>query len=156
MAIRGTANMPATDELVGRPVYDADDQKIGDVEGLYVDNHEGAARYLAVQSGWFGPNRHVIPIDEATARGSDPDKEILVPYTRDELSGAPTFEDGHELTLRDERRLQEYYGVESYQEVLDARQTSPAPTPEVAEAELEAAINRGEDPRSVRTRRWGV
>lgn len=156
MAIRGTSRMPTTDDLVGRPVYDADDQKVGTIEGLYLDGDASEPRYLAVQSGWFGDKRHVIPIDEATARGSDPDKEVLVPYSRDELAAAPTFGEGHDLTLHDERDLQEHYGIEGYREAIDARQTSPAPTPEIAEAELEAAIRRGDDPATIRTKRWGV
>lgn len=156
MAIRGTARMPAADDLVGRPVYDADDQKVGTVEGLYLDGDGSEPRYLAVQSGWFGSKRHVIPMDDASARGSDPEKEILVPYSRDKLSAAPTFEEGHDLTLHDERDLQEHYGLGSYKEAIDARQTSPAPTPQVAEAELGAAIQRGDDPMSIRTKRWGV
>jgi sporulation protein YlmC with PRC-barrel domain len=154
MAIRGTANLPAVEHLVGRPVYDSSDEKVGTVEGLYLDRVDGTARYLAVESGWFGNRRHVIPVDDLSARGTDPDKEILLPYSRERLSNPPTFGEEHDLTPRDESELQEHYGFESYHDILDARQTSPAPTPEVAEAELKAAVDRGDDPMVVRTQRW--
>lgn len=57
----------------------------------------------------------------------------------------------NDLTLADESDVQEYYGLESYRDILEARQTAPAPTPEIAEVELQAAISRGDDPSSVRT-----
>jgi hypothetical protein len=37
-----------------------------------------------------------------------------------------------------------------------ARQTTPAPTPEIAEAEVADAIDRGDDPNKVAVKRWGV
>lgn len=156
MTTRGTATLPARDELVGTPVFDANDDGVGTVKGVYVDPADGSPRYLAVDSGWFGDRRHVIPVDEASARGTDPDKEILLPYSREKLSKAPTFEEDRELTLRDESAIQEYYGLESYEAMLEARQTAPAPTPAIAEAELKAAIDRGDDPGAVRVKRWGV
>lgn len=156
MAIRGTATMPTVDELVGRPVYYAGDEKVGTVDGVYLDPDDGSARYLAVTSGWFGTKRHVIPMDDLTARGTDPDKEILAPYSKERFSEAPLFEEDHDLTLRDESAVQQHYGLESYQDAIDARQTAPAPTPEIAEAELQAALARGDEPMTVRTKRWGV
>jgi sporulation protein YlmC with PRC-barrel domain len=156
MTVRGTANLPATEDLVGRPVYDENDEKIGTVAGLYLDATDGEATYLAVESGWFGTRRHVIPLDDVTARGTDPDKDIILPYSRETLSSAPTFGEHDDLTLRDESEVHEHYGLESYQNILDARQTAPAPTPEIAEAEMQAAVRRGDDPSNVRTKRWGV
>ena len=156
MAIRGTAQIPSVEDLVGRPVYDAGDEKVGTVDGVYVNPSDGSARYLAVTSGWFGTKRHIVPLDDLTARGSDPDKEILAPYSKERFSEAPTFEKDQDLTLRDESAVQRHYGLESYGDAIDARQTSPAPTPEIAEAEVEGALNAGEDPMAVRTKRWGV
>ena len=37
-----------------------------------------------------------------------------------------------------------------------ARQTEPAPTTRIADAEVEAAIERGHDPAEVRLKRWGT
>lgn len=156
MTVRGTANLPATEDLVGRPVFSENDEKIGTIDGLYLDPADGAARYLAIETGWFGTRRHVVPIDDVTARGTDPDKEILLPYSRETLSLGPTFGPDDDLTLDDESDVQEHYGLESYREILRARQTAPAPTPEIAEAEMQAALSRGNDPLSIRTKRWGV
>lgn len=156
MTVRGTASLPATEDLIGRPAYDTNDEKVGTVAGLYVDPADGEAMYLAVESGWFGSRRHVVPLVNVTARGTDPDKEILLPYTREKLSLAPTFGEDDDLTLADESDVQEYYGLESYRDVLEARQTAPAPTREIAEAELQDAVSRGGDPSSVRTKRWGA
>jgi len=156
MSVRGTASLPATDDLVGRPVFDADGEKVGNIDGLYLDPQDGSVRYLAIETGWFGERRHVIPIEDVTARGSDPDKEILLPYSRRTLSLAPTFVPDEDITIADESDVQEHFGFESYRDILEARQTTPAPTPEIAEAEIQDALSRGDDPLSIRTKRWGI
>lgn len=156
MTVRGTANLPATDGMVGRPVLDADGGEVGSVDGLYVDPQDGSVKYLAIETGWFAERRHVIPIEDVTARGSDPDKEIVLPYSRQTLSLAPTFAPDDDITIADESDVQEHFGLESYRDVLEARQTTPAPTPEIAEAEIHDALRRGEDPLTIRTKRWGM
>lgn len=70
---------------------DTNDEKLGTVAGLHIDHANGEALYLAVESGWFGSRRHVIPLNDITARGTDPDRDILLPYSREKLSLAPTF-----------------------------------------------------------------
>ncbi len=60
------------------------------------------------------------------------------------------------LSLDDLSHVHEHYGLASYEDVIAARQTSPAPTPEIARAELASDVRSGRDPLDVAVRRWGV
>jgi sporulation protein YlmC with PRC-barrel domain len=148
--------LPSFEDLEGMEVRDVDGDKIGKVEDSYTDESGGYARYLAVKTGWFGGKRHVIPVDDVRVERDGDDAFLRVPYTRGELEAAPTYEAGEDLTTAHESDVYRHYGRQGYWEEVRARQTTPAPTPEIAEAEVEDAIRRGDDPREVRVRRWGV
>lgn len=143
----GTA-LPDLDQLKGMNVYDLNDEKIGSVEGVYVDGDDrtpGTVRYLAVESGWFGTKRHIIPLDDVhvTDRGD----ALVVPYGRDHLETAPTYDDRDQISADDEDQIYGHYGRTGYWEAVHARQTTPAPTPEIARAEAADDLARGRDGR---------
>ena len=107
---------------------------------------------MAVKTGWFGTKRHMIPIDDVRMEGD----HLIVPYDKDHLREGPTFERDEDFTRSHEERVYGHYGRTGYWDAVRARQTTPAPTPEIAEAEVADAIDRGEDPRQVAVKRWGV
>ncbi len=130
------ATLPELDRLRGMNVYDLNDDKIGSVEGVYVNNDErtpGAIRYLAVESGWFGTKRHIIPLDDVQM--TDKGNALVVPYGRDHLETAPTYDDRDELPPAEEERIYSHYGRTGYWHEVAAKQTTPAATPEIARAE---------------------
>jgi sporulation protein YlmC with PRC-barrel domain len=140
------------DRLEGMKVRDANGDKIGTVEDSYTDTQGTYLRYLAVKTGWFGTKRHMIPIDDVRMEGD----HLVVPYDKDHLREGPTFERDEDFTRSHEERVYGHYGRTGYWDAVRARQTTPAPTPEIAEAEVADAIDRGEDPRQVAVKRWGV
>ena len=145
MTMAGAA-LPAFDRLKGMDVYDLNDDKIGSVEGVYVDGDEktpGSIRYLAVQSGWFGSKRHIIPLDDVQL--SDRGDALVVPYGRDHLETAPTYDDRDEISSDEEERIYSHYGRTGYWEAVRAKQTTPAATPEIARADAADGLNRGRD-----------
>lgn len=147
--------LPSMDRLEGMEVRDRDDNKIGKVDDTYVDHDGGAhARYLAITTGWFGKKRHVIPVDDV--RMGDDDSHLTVPYTKQQLEDAPTYDSDEDMTERHEQDVYRHYDREGYWESVRARQTEPAPTPEIAEAEAADAVRRGQDPSRIRVKRWGV
>lgn len=170
--------LPPMEDLRGMTVRDATGERIGTVDDVFVDESGAYVRYLSVGTGWFGTRRHLIPIDEVTT-GTD-EGELIVPYTRDQLQEAPAYEQDETITASHEADVYRHYGRPGYWEAirdrqetpaatpeiaraegergedLEARQTAPAPIPEIAEQEAEAAVARGEDPRAVRVKRWGV
>ena len=148
--------MPPLDELEGMEVRDSSGEKIGKVDDVYTDTGGGYVRYLAVKTGWFGSKRHMIPVDDARVESDGEDTYLTVPYAKDDLRDAPTHDRDEEFTHRHEEETYGHYGRPGYWEAVRARQTTPAPTPEIAEAEVQAAIDRGDDPNGVAVKRWGI
>jgi hypothetical protein len=148
--------LPRLEDLGGLEVRDRNGDKIGKVDDTYTDERGGFARYLAVKTGWFGTKRHMIPVDDVTMESDGDDRYLVVPYDKDHLREGPTFERDEDFTREHENATYSHYGRTGYWDAIRARQTTPAPTPEIAEAEAEDAIDRGDDPRQVAVKRWGV
>jgi hypothetical protein len=147
-----TTSVPSMDRLEGMEVRDPTGEKIGTVNDSYTDTGGTYLRYVAVSTGWFGTKRHMIPVDEIYVE----DDYLVVPYDKDHLREGPTFERDEDFTRGHEERVYGHYGRTGYWDAVRARQTTPAPTPEIAEAEVADAIDRGEDPNQVAVKRWGV
>jgi sporulation protein YlmC with PRC-barrel domain len=151
-----TTVLPPIERLEGMEVRDPSGEKIGKVDDSYTDAQGSYLRYLAVRTGWFGIKRHMIPVDDVRVEGDENDEYLVVPYDKDRLKEAPTFERDDEFTRRHESEIYGHYGRTAYWDAVRARQTAPAPTPEIAEAEVADAIDRGDDPNRVAVKRWGV
>ena len=148
--------LPRLEDLDGMEVRDRNGDKIGKVDDTYTDEQGGFARYLAVKTGWFGTKRHMIPVDDISMESDGDDRYLTVPYDKDHLREGPTFERDEDFTREHESATYSHYGRTGYWDAIRARQTTPAPTPEIAEAEADDAIRRGDDPRTVAVKRWGV
>jgi hypothetical protein len=144
------------DQLAGMKVRDVDGEKIGTVDDSYTDAQGSYLRYVAVKTGWFGSKRHLIPIDDVHVEGEGRDTYLVVPYSKDRLREGPTFERDQSFTRAHEEDVYSHYGRTGYWDAVRARQTAPAPTPDIAEAEVADAIDRGDDPNTVAVKRWGV
>jgi sporulation protein YlmC with PRC-barrel domain len=140
-------------------VRTTDGEKVGKVKDVYLDADARFARYLVVKTGWFS-GTHVVPVDDVTYLDEGHDAYVQVPYTEGQLKRAPTFGDDDEVTPEREREIYDHYQRVGYwdetRDIVRARQTEPAPTPQIAEAEVADEIRRGRDPRRVRVKRWGV
>jgi PRC-barrel domain len=148
--------LPPFDSLEGMEVRESTGEKVGRVTDVYTDTGGSYARYLVVSTGWFGTKEHVVPVDDVRVEGRDDDAYLVLPYGKDELRDGPTFEPRKNITREHERGIYGHYGRTGYWDAVRARQTTPAPTPEIAEAEVADAIDRGEDPNQVAVKRWGV
>ena len=151
-----TTTIPSLDRLDGMEVRDVNGDKVGKVDDSYTDNEGSFVRYLAVKTGWFGTKRHMVPIDDVRAESDGDDEYLVLPYDKDHLREGPSFERDEDFTREQETATYGHYGRTGYWDAIRARQTTPAPTPEIAEAEVADAIARGDDPRQVAVKRWGV
>jgi hypothetical protein len=143
---------PGQHDLVGRPVVDQRGERLGTVEGVYVDEDERVL-YVALESGWYGEERHVMP---ASGLKPGPDEALVSEHPRETVAEAPRIAGERGLTIDDLSAVHEHYGLASLDDLLAARQTTPAPTPEIAKAELASAVREGLDPTTTVFRRWGV
>src|SRR4051812_13787124 len=84
----GTQSMTTQAEQVfGYDVYGSDEDKIGSVDSVWVDDATGELEFVGVKTGWLGGKNHVIPVANAQiAHGS-----ITVPFAQSQIKDAPSF-----------------------------------------------------------------
>lgn len=151
-----STRLPSLSRLRGMEVRDEGGEKVGKVSDVYLDADARYVRYLEVSTGMLGRKKGAIPVDEVDYVDEGDDAHILVPYSREHLAAAPLLEDGDELTPEREQAIYDHYQRAGYWErarqEVRTRQTTPAPTPTIAEAEAVAGMNRraGGDPGDAR------
>jgi len=88
-------------------VVGANGERIGDVGQVLVDTATGAPEWVSVRTGLFGTKETLVPISEASFTNG----EINVPFTKDQIKGAPNIAPEHDLSQEDEATLYSHYGM---------------------------------------------
>ena len=96
------------EQLDGKPVIGSDGSKIGTVEDIYFDQDTREPEWALVKTGMFGTKTTFVPITNATATGD----ELQVPFTKDQVKGAPNLDDDGELSQDEEAMLAQHYGMD--------------------------------------------
>ena len=97
----------------GKKVVDADGDKIGTIEEIFLDRHTGEPAWATVKTGLFGLKSSFVPL--AGAQPTD-DDELRIPIDKQLVKDAPKVEADGELTPEEERRLWQHYGRSDYDE----------------------------------------
>jgi sporulation protein YlmC with PRC-barrel domain len=97
----------------GMRVVDADGDKIGTIEDVFLDRHTGEPEWATVKTGLFGLKSSFVPIREAQVTG---DEEVRLPFQKEQVKNAPKIDADGELSPDQERQLWEYYGRSDYDE----------------------------------------
>ena len=79
---------------------------VGKVEGLLVDDSTGEPEWLLARMGRFGHHALVPARDAVEGVG-----RVWIPYTREQVRSAPRADLGTSLTVGEERKLLEHYGI---------------------------------------------
>ena len=106
------ATLQEVETWKGRTALDADGDKIGSIEDVYLDRQSGDPEWVAVKTGLFGTNVSFVPIGDAAPAGDD----LRVPYSKDQVKDAPNIDPDGELSPEEERRLYQHYGRSDYDE----------------------------------------
>lgn len=98
------------DRVLGATAYDAEGDRIGSVDTVYMDDHSEEPKFALVNTGLFGMNSSFVPLEDATLDGDD----LRVAYSKDKVKDAPNLDpdDGH-LQPEQEQELFSYYGMGS-------------------------------------------
>lgn len=89
-------------------VIDSEGNKVGDVGQVYLDDATGRPEWVTVKTGMFGLKETFVPLrGEQVANG-----EIRVPYTKDQIKGAPSIDPEGHITEAEEQELYRYYSLE--------------------------------------------
>lgn len=102
-----TTTTGSYNEWVGANVYDSNNDKLGSIDAIFVDDQTGQPEWVTVTTGWFGTSTQFVPI-----AGSSPHEDGLkVPYTTDHIKDAPSIDGDEHLEAQEEHRLYEHYGL---------------------------------------------
>src|SRR3954463_14527703 len=107
----------------GKKMVDADGDKIGTIEAVFLDRQTGQPAWAAVKTGLFGHKHTLVPIRDAQVTDDD---QVRVPLDKEQVKDAPRIDPDGELGPDEERRLWEHYGLSDYDEWQGGDQT-PAP-----------------------------
>ena len=95
-------------EWKGRTLIDSDDQKIGEIDEIYLDAETGEPEWATVTTGLFGTKTSFVPINLASPKAGN----VHVDATKDQVKDAPKIDPDGELSIDEERELYTYYGRE--------------------------------------------
>ncbi|MGN8026643.1 PRC-barrel domain-containing protein [Microbacterium sp. 22242] len=91
--------------LFDAKVVGGDDEKVGTVTQVYLDNDTGEPLFVGVVTGLFGTSHAVIPLRDASF-----DREVLhVGYDKAAVKDAPHIDDREALSVGEEDRIWAYY-----------------------------------------------
>jgi len=92
----------------GSNAVDADGNKIGTIEEVYLDAETNQPEWLAVKTGLFGSRMSFVPVAQASDAGGD----VRVPYSKDQVKDAPHAEADGRLSQQEEAQLYRHYGLD--------------------------------------------
>jgi uncharacterized protein (TIGR02271 family) len=91
----------------GRTAVGAQGEKLGEIADIYLDDQTNTPEWLALSTGLFGARVSFVPLQGATEEAGD----VRVPFSKDQVKDAPNAEaDGH-LSMEEEARLYQHYGL---------------------------------------------
>jgi uncharacterized protein (TIGR02271 family) len=94
-------------QLFGARVTDRNGDKIGTVQQVYVDQTDGHAQFVTVNTGLFGTSESFVPVEDATFAGED----LTVAYDKATVKDAPRIDADGALDEDEEARLYSHYGL---------------------------------------------
>ena len=95
----------------GQDLVDADGDKIGKIDEIYLDQQSGEPEWAVVTTGLFGTKQSFVPLGDATTSADG----VRVPFDKSTVKDAPKIDPDGRLSQSEERHLYSHYGRE-YQE----------------------------------------
>jgi uncharacterized protein (TIGR02271 family) len=92
----------------GQDLHDANGDKLGKIEEIYVDTDSGEPEWALVNTGLFGTKSTFVPLRDATEDGGS----LRVPYEKSQVKDAPKVDPDGELSQQQEAELYRHYGLE--------------------------------------------
>lgn len=92
-------------DLYDAEVVTQDDDNLGGVGEVYLDDQTGEPSWVSVKTGWFGTNHSLVPLANADFSGG----RIRVPYSKDVIKDAPNVDAEQHLSEQEQDELFRYY-----------------------------------------------
>ena len=94
-------------QLLGCAVLDARGEKIGTIEGLWIDFSTHQIAFIGVRSSLLSRNVRVVPA--GNARVQDGSKAVVVEYSKDLVKNAPAFDPDVDFAEVEKEIVNAYY-----------------------------------------------
>ena len=91
--------------ILSSTAYDADGDKIGKVEQVFLDDNSGEPTFLTVNTGLFGSKESFVPVKDVRQDGD----RVVLPYQKDVVKDAPKVDADQHLSPAEEEELYRYY-----------------------------------------------
>jgi uncharacterized protein (TIGR02271 family) len=92
----------------GRTMVDADGDKLGTIDAIYVDDQTGEPEWALVNTGLFGTKSSFVPLAQASTHGD----QVQVPYDKQQVKDAPRIDTDQHLSEAEEQELWRHYGLD--------------------------------------------
>jgi uncharacterized protein (TIGR02271 family) len=94
--------------FIGQTLYSNDNEKVGKIGQVFLDDDTDRPEFLTVNTGLFGLNESFVPAADAEVNGDG----VRVPFTKDQIKDAPNVDvDSGHLDQSEEQRLYSHYGM---------------------------------------------
>jgi uncharacterized protein (TIGR02271 family) len=103
--------LPDIDTVRGwqdRIMVDADGDKIGNIDAVYLDDQTGEPEWALVNTGLFGTKSSFVPLAQASTSGD----QVQVPYDKQLVKDAPRIDPDQHLAEGEEQQLWRHYGLD--------------------------------------------
>jgi uncharacterized protein (TIGR02271 family) len=134
-------------EWKGRDLIDQNEEKIGKIDEIYLDDVSGRPEWVTVHTGLLGTKTYFVPLAGASAHGED----VHVPLAKAQVTDAPSIDADGDLSEADEVRLFEHYNV-PYNPDGSVSATGVPEAGQPHEHGTDRAMTRSEEELSVGTR----
>ena len=91
----------------GSDVYSQDNEKIGSVEEVYVDQRTQQPEWIGVGTGFLGAKRCLVPVQGATIQ----DDVVYVAFSKDHVKASPDI-DEEQISQATEQEVYSHYGMQ--------------------------------------------
>jgi uncharacterized protein (TIGR02271 family) len=98
------------DEWRGAKAVDANGDKVGSIDEVYLDRGSEQPEWVTVSTGLFGTRTTFVPINDADLV----DGEVRLAYAKDQIKDAPNVDADGALSREEEQALYEHYGRGDY------------------------------------------
>ena len=101
------------EDLANATAVDANGEKVGDVQDVYVNDTTGQPDFVSVNHGLFGGGNSIVPLRGHTLR----DGELHLAFPKDRIEDAPDLDENGHLTTEDQEAFYRHYGLTDVQDV---------------------------------------
>jgi len=92
----------------GRTMVDPAGDKLGTIDGIYLDDETGQPEWATVTRGLFSAKAAFVPLVQAQDMGDS----VQVPYDKQQVTDAPSPEADGQLSQDEEAELYRHYGLD--------------------------------------------